>query len=82
MSSRQPRPPPKPEVEAQKKNEYIPNFIAKKPFYVGDDVGDDYRQSPVLYLFLHPLYVFHLFSLSFLPLVALNPLPLPEVDLL
>ncbi|RPA76781.1 hypothetical protein BJ508DRAFT_417442 [Ascobolus immersus RN42] len=44
MSSRQPRPPPKPEVEAQKRNEYIPNFIAKKPFYVGDDVGDDYLQ--------------------------------------
>lgn len=32
--------------EKQAKNEYIPYFIAKKPFYIDDDTEGDYRTSP------------------------------------
>ena len=31
--------------EKQAKNEYIPHFIAKKPFYLDDDTEGDYRES-------------------------------------
>lgn len=31
--------------EKQAKNEYIPYFIAKKPFYIDDDTEGDYRTS-------------------------------------
>ncbi|KAJ5769131.1 hypothetical protein N7520_003690 [Penicillium odoratum] len=32
------------EVAAKERNEYIPSFIAKKPFYVDDEAGNDYLE--------------------------------------
>ncbi|KAJ5864686.1 Pre-mRNA splicing Prp18-interacting factor [Penicillium soppii] len=39
MSSRKPA-----DVAAKERNEYIPAFISKKPFYVDDDVNNDYLE--------------------------------------
>jgi len=34
---------PKGKAPVREKNEYIPQFISKKPFYIDDDVEGDYR---------------------------------------
>ena len=39
MSSRKPA-----DVAAKERNEYIPSFISKKPFYVDDDADNDYLE--------------------------------------
>lgn len=39
MSSRKPA-----DVAAKERNEYIPSFISKKPFYVEDETNDDYLE--------------------------------------
>jgi pre-mRNA-processing factor SLU7 len=40
----QPRKPAVPSAAAKEANEYIPTFISKKPFYVGDDDDNDYLE--------------------------------------
>lgn len=40
----QPRMPDKPSASTKEANEYIPTFISKKPFYVGDDDQNDYLE--------------------------------------
>lgn len=37
----------------REKNEYIPQFIVQKPFYIDNDVEGDYRTC---YLILHNIY--------------------------
>ncbi|KAJ5738535.1 hypothetical protein N7493_001690 [Penicillium malachiteum] len=39
MSSRKPA-----EVASKERNEYIPSFISKKPFYIDDETGNDYLE--------------------------------------
>lgn len=48
--SRNPRADKTVDPAAQKKNEYIPNFISKKPFYIDDSIGDaDYLEHQRLH---------------------------------
>lgn len=40
----QPRKPPAPSAASKEANEYIPSFISKKPFYIGEDDQNDYLE--------------------------------------
>lgn len=40
----QPLKPPAPSATSKEANEYIPSFISKKPFYIGDDDQNDYLE--------------------------------------
>ena len=40
---------PAPDVASKERNEYIPSFISKKPFYIDDESGNDYLEHQRLH---------------------------------